>query len=166
MYYSGKNIEPSSMYRQVVVNTSQVLDFLETAMGDHLGTASQYLNLKSIVYQLVENRISGDILASCSSIKKQLTEYGLPVDWLNVTFDSITTLMNALFNLHFEYDIQEYVCNFKLIRRGDVVIDVLSDRNSLIPLDTNHLIQIALEEAEDNGDYVPERIRHIAKSLR
>lgn len=166
MHYSGKNTDQPSSPRRVVVETSQVLGFLETSLGDYFGAASQYLNLQSILYQLVENRISGDVMACCTVIKKQLSGYGLPAQMLEEVFDSVRDQMNQVFNLCFEYDIREYVCNFNLIRRGDTLIEILRERD--LPPGANMADRACeiLEEAEDNGDYVPERVRRALEALK
>ena len=166
MHYSGTNTEAPSNPRRVVVETSRVLGFMETALCDHFGAAAQYLNLESILYQLVENRISGNVMACCEVIKKQIADYGLETTQLEEIFDAVRDQMNQIFNLSFEYDISEYVCNFRLIRRGDALVEVLRERDAPVTFNIEEQVQEWLEEAEDNGDYVPERVRRALEAMR
>lgn len=165
MHYSGTNTDQPSSHRRVVVETSQVLGFMETALCDHFGAAAQYLNLESILYQLVENRISGDVMACCIVIKKQLAEYGLPEPMLDEVFDAVRDQMNRIFNLCFEYDIRDYVCNFRLIRRGDALVEILRERDEPVVSIEDQASEY-LEEADDNFDYVPERVRRALEAMR
>lgn len=164
MVYSGTNTEQLPSVRVVVVATSQVLQFMETALGDYLGAASQYLNLKSIMFQLVENRINGDVMASCIIIKKQLAEYGLDVKMLDEVFDAVLDQMNRIFNLSFEYDISEYVCNFNLIGRGDTRVEVLKERQTASISLADRAVEY-IEEAEENFDFIPERVRRALEAI-
>lgn len=165
MYYSGKNTDQTPSTRKVVIGTSEVLRFLETALGEHIGAASQYLNLKSVMYQLVDNRINGNVMACCEVIKTQLLGYGIDKEELERIFDATYDYINRLFNVAIEYDISEYVCNFDLFGRGDTVIEILSERNSTVPINLADSARDYLEEAEENGDYVPERIRRALEEL-
>jgi len=139
---------------------------MEVALCDHFGAAAQYLNLQSILYQLIENRISGDVMACCIVIKKQLAEYGLEQQLLDEVFDAVRDQMNQIFNLSFEYDIREYVCNFRLIRRGDVLVEILRERDAPITFSIEERVEEYLEEADENFDYVPERIRRALEAMR
>jgi len=143
----------------VVVETSRVLGFMETALNDHFGAAAQYLNLQSILYQLVENRISGNVMASCEVIKKLIGEYGLDETLLDEVFDAVRDQMNQVFNLSFPYDISEYVCNFRLISRGDTLVEILREH-------LEDRVHEYLEEADENFDYVPERVRRALEAMR
>lgn len=165
MHYSGTNTETPSSPRRVVVETSRVLGFMETALCDHFGAAAQYLNLESILYQLVENRISGDVMACCIVIKKQLGDYGLEEQLLDEVFDAVRDQMNQIFNLSFQCDIREYVCNFRLIRRGDTLIEILRERDE-VEAGIEERVSEYLEEADENFDYVPERVRRALEAMR
>lgn len=165
MQYSGTATGQPSSIGRVIVNTSQVLEFLETSLGVYMGAASQYLNLKSILYQLIENRISGDVMSSYDSIKKQMLSYGLSVEVIDTVLDTTHLQMNQLFNTTLEYDISEYVCNFNLTGRGDTVLDIMSERNSLVEVSLAEHIQEYLEEADEQWDYIPERVRTVLKTL-
>lgn len=164
MDYSGTNTDPLPSVRVVVVATSQVLEFMETALGDHIGAAAQYLNLKSIMYQLVENRISGNIMACCEVIKTQLEGYGLERTMLEEVFDAVRDQMNRIFNLSFEYDIGEYVCNFNLIGRGDTRVEILKERAE-VEITLADRVHDYLETADENFDYVPERVRRALEAI-
>lgn len=166
MHYSGTSTETPSSPRRVVVETSRVLGFMETALNDHFGAAAQYLNLQSILYQLVENRISGNVMASCEVIKKLIGEYGLDETLLDEVFDAVRDQMNQVFNLSFPYDISEYVCNFRLISRGDTLVEILREHDEPSAVHLEDRVHEYLEEADENFDYVPERVRRALEAMR
>lgn len=133
---------------------------LEIVMEQYVGPAADYLNLHSIIFELVENRLYGNVMAAASIIVSQLVDYGIPTEAATLLLDQIRDDLNLILNRCTRDGIDGYVWQFYFTARGDLALSCLGKVKAREP-SAEEIYFNDIREGLARGDYYPEHLRKL-----
>lgn len=133
---------------------------LEIVMAQYVGPAADYLNLHSIIFELVENRLYGNVMAAASIIISQIVDYGVPEAAATLLLEQMRDDLNLILNRCTRDGIEGYVWQFYFTKRGDLALSCLGKAKAREPSPVE-LYYASIRDGLARGDYYPENIRRL-----
>lgn len=123
----------------------------------------EFLNISHLVYQLVENRLWGDVMACSTIISTQLQSYDIPKEAADIILTAACDQINLLFNRIIPYPVDGWVWVFEFSNRGDLKLTNLGKVKPRV--DPEAAFIASIKEGLARGDYYPESFRRLAGML-